>query len=75
VVLISARLTPEDGLWERIRALEGPGCQIAPTRLRGAGWIVRIIAGSSPKLRGALDALRALCGAALPKLRADLRRV
>ena len=75
VVLISARLTPEDGLWERIRALEGPGCRIAPTRLRGAGWVVRIIAASSPKLRGALDALRVLCAAALPKLRGDLRRV
>ena len=40
-----------------------------------AGWIVRIAADSSPKLRGALEALRTLCAAALPRLRSDLRRV
>ena len=75
VVLISAQLNPEVGLWEQVRALAGPGCQLAPTRLREAGWIVRIAADSSPKLRGALEALRTLCAAALPRLRSDLRRV
>jgi urease accessory protein len=75
VVMISPQLTPQDGLWERIRALHRPGCRVAPTRLSAGGWIVRIVADSSLPLREALDALRALCAGALPKLASNLRRV
>jgi len=75
VVMISPRLVPDDGLWEQIRALHRPGCRIAPTRLRASGWIVRVVADSSLQLRGALESLRVLCAAALPRLASDLRRV
>jgi urease accessory protein len=75
VVMVSPRLAPEAGLWDRIRALHQPGCRIAPTRLRASSWIVRVVADSSLQLRDALEALRALCATALPRLASDLRRV
>jgi urease accessory protein len=75
VVAISPRLIPDDSIAAEVNELHGAGRWVGATRLPCEGWLLRIIAPSSPSLREALLALRGIFSRRLPQLRSDLRRM
>jgi urease accessory protein len=75
VVILSARLDPDDPVWDRVRALHDGDARVGLTRLRSAGWVARVLASSGQQLRDVLRALREQLAEKLPQLRTDLRKV
>jgi urease accessory protein len=75
VVAISPDLAEDNGLKDRVRALEGPDRWIGLTRLRPGVWVARIVAPGGQMLRDTLASLRAIFSERLPHLRSELRQV
>ena len=75
LLVFSPRLEAAAEFWERVRAVHGPACRVGVTRLRTAGWIIRLVASDSQSLREGFARLRILFAEKLPCLRSDLRRV
>lgn len=58
-----------------VRALHCDGLWAGVSALQSGGWSIRLIASDSVRLRQGLKDLRAVLAAALPRLRADMRKL
>ncbi len=75
VVVVTSRVTAEDPVWTRVRALHRNERWLGVTRLRRDGWIVRVLAPGGQQLRDLLRELRTVLAEQLPFLRSDLRKL
>ncbi|HZP61705.1 MAG TPA: urease accessory protein UreD [Opitutaceae bacterium] len=75
VVIFSPQLTADDAAWPALRALHGGDRWVGVTRLRRAGWIVRLIAPGGQALRDLLAEVRSALAKKLPGLGSDPRKL
>jgi len=75
VVIFSPRLTVDDPAWPALRASHGGDRWVGVTRLRRAGWIVRLIAPGGQALRDLLAQVRSTLAKKLPSLQGDPRKL
>lgn len=74
-LLFSDTLTPANPVWDQLRALHRDGVWCGVTRLRRAGWAIRVIAPGGQALRDTLAEIRRLLSGKIAPLRTDWRKL
>jgi urease accessory protein len=74
VYVIAETLSETHECWRAIHDLHSERAWVGMSRLRGGGWVIKVLASESIALRGVMARIRTLVYAALGQAMPDLRR-
>jgi urease accessory protein len=74
-VLIADQAGPDESWRPKLAALHGDGLWLGLSRLRTAGWSIKLVAPSTARLKVALREIRRILAPAFPRLGCDPRKL